>query len=100
LAFAYTEGRGVRENDAEALKWFRRAADQGNASAQCKAGFMYLVGRGTTQDDNEAVKYFQMSADQGNADGQYLLGIMFRTGKGVIISVCQHNWIGIIVQIL
>jgi TPR repeat protein len=30
--------RGVTENHKEALKWFRKAADQGNASAQYNQG--------------------------------------------------------------
>jgi TPR repeat protein len=37
----YREGEGVPQNYAEALKWFRKAADQGNANAQFKLGIMY-----------------------------------------------------------
>ena len=31
LALMYDHGRGVPENDAEAVKWYRKAADQGLA---------------------------------------------------------------------
>ena len=33
LGGMYDDGRGVAQNDAEALKWYRLAADQGNANA-------------------------------------------------------------------
>ena len=34
LGIMYDNGEGVPENDAEAVKWFRKAADQGHAKAQ------------------------------------------------------------------
>jgi len=34
LGFMYATGEGVPENDAEAVKWFRKAADQGLANAR------------------------------------------------------------------
>src|SRR5215472_15405482 len=34
LGSAYYRGRGVPQNDSEAAKWFRRAADKGNAVAR------------------------------------------------------------------
>ncbi len=44
--------------NAEAVKWFRLAAEQGNANAQQNFGFMYLEGRGVPQDFVEAMKWF------------------------------------------
>ncbi len=38
LALMYDNGEGVPENDAEAVKWYRKAADQGNAEAQSNLG--------------------------------------------------------------
>ena len=58
-------GRGVTQDDGEAVKWYQKAADQGNAEAQCNLGWMYRYGRGVTQDDGEAVKWYQKAADQG-----------------------------------
>ena len=34
LGLCYAEGRGVPQDDTEAVKWFRKAADQGSAAAQ------------------------------------------------------------------
>ena len=77
----YEKGRGVSQDDQEAVKWYRRSADQGNASAQHKLGLMYEDGRGVSQDDQEAVKWYRLSADQGDADAQYSLGLWYKQGR-------------------
>ena len=38
LGFLYDNGWGVPEDDAEAVRWYRLAADQGDASAQYNLG--------------------------------------------------------------
>ena len=40
----YDRGEGVPENDAEAVKWYRKAAEQGLADAQHNLGMMYDKG--------------------------------------------------------
>jgi hypothetical protein len=44
LGNLYLEGRGMPQDDAKALKWFRRAADQGDAVnvAAVRGGFLTL----------------------------------------------------------
>ena len=37
----YDNGEGVVEDDAEAARWWRLAADQGHAGAQVFLGWMY-----------------------------------------------------------
>jgi hypothetical protein len=83
LALMYDLGRGVPENDAEAVKWYAKAADQGYANAQYNLGFMYGTGEGVPENDAEAVKWFRKAAAQGLADAQSKLGFMYGTGKGV-----------------
>ena len=68
---------------AEAVTWFRMAAEQGNAIAQFNLGIKYLNGQGVPQDDAEAVRWFQQAADQGHAGGQFNLGVMYEEGRGV-----------------
>ena len=52
----YAKGEGVPENDAEAVKCFRKAADQGYAKAQYNLGLIYFKGEGVPKNDAEAVK--------------------------------------------
>ena len=70
-------------NYAEALKWYRKAAEQGHALAQSNLGYMYEKGEGVTQDYTEAVKWSRKAAKQGNANAQVTLGWMHAYGKGV-----------------
>jgi len=42
----YQFGRGVFQDDAEAVKWYRLAAEQGDANAQFNLGGMYEDGEG------------------------------------------------------
>ena len=44
LAVMYANGLGVPQDDAEAVRWYRRAADQGMANAQAALGFRYGIG--------------------------------------------------------
>ncbi len=46
----YADGYGVVTNDAEAARWYRLAAEQGNAKAQYNLGIMYVNGEGVPQD--------------------------------------------------
>ena len=74
----------VLKDDAEAVKWFRMAAEQGHTDAQETLGFMYAEGKGVPEDDAEAVKWFRMVADQGRTSAQLRLGRMYHDGgKGV-----------------
>ena len=83
LGVMYDNGRGVPENDAEAVKWFRKAAAQGDAYAQYNLGVMYLAGRGVPENDAEAFKWYRKAADQGDAEAQFNVGNGYATGRGV-----------------
>jgi len=61
----YKEGKGIPQNYSEALKWYRKAADQGLAKAQFQLGLIYEQGLGVQQDSTEASKWYQKAADQG-----------------------------------
>ena len=43
-------GDAIVKDDAEAVKWHRLAAEQGNASAQYPLAFMYDNGKGVPED--------------------------------------------------
>jgi TPR repeat protein len=74
---------GVAKDEAEAVKWFRKAAEQNVADAQFSLGVCYANGRGVTKDDAEAVKWFRKAAEQNLADAQYNLGVCYDSGEGV-----------------
>ena len=55
----------VKDPD-EAAKWYRKAADQGNAHGQANLGRMYANGWGVPKDRKEAIKWLTKASDQGN----------------------------------
>ena len=61
------QGRGVPENDAEAVRWFRLAAERGFDRAQHNLGLMYANGDGVPQDDVLAYAWLNLAVAQGNA---------------------------------
>jgi len=79
----YVLGRGVSEDYAEALKWYRLAAEQGYADAQYALGKAYDDGEGVPQDYAEAVKWYRLAAERGQPDAQFNLGVMYAMGQGV-----------------
>ena len=81
----YETGKRCYNNKdyAEAVKWYRKAAEQGNAEAQYMLGDCYRWGTGVTKDYAEAVKWYRKAADQGYASAQYWLGYCYFRGDGV-----------------
>ena len=65
------------------MRWYRRAAEQGNPRGQNGLGWMYENGRGVREDDAEAVRWYQRAAEQGYARAQNNLGHMYSDGHGV-----------------
>ncbi len=92
LGVSYYRGEGVAQDEKEAEKWFRLAAEQGHAAAQSSLGLMKLIGK----DYKEALKWIQLSADQGYAPSQVNLGIMHYEGQGVARDyVRAHMWMSL-----
>jgi TPR repeat protein len=79
----YDNGEGVKQDYAEAVKWYRKAAEQGEASAQFYLGLMYAKGQGVKQDYAEAVKWYRKAAEQGEAIAQFNLGVKYHRGEGL-----------------
>ena len=61
----YRYGFGVPEDDKEAVKWWKLAAEQGYADAQFFLGVMYENGWGVLQDNVYAHMWFNIAASLG-----------------------------------
>jgi len=66
LALMYRFGKGVPENDTEAVKWYRKAAEQGHAKAQSNLGYMYDHGEGVPENKIKAYLWYSLAKAQGN----------------------------------
>ena len=95
VAGPYEDGDAAfyKGDDAQAVSWFRQAADQGHVVAQFRLGEMYDLGLGVRKDYAQAVAWYRKAADQGNGLAQYNLGDMYYLGHGVPQDFIQaHMW--------
>lgn len=83
LGEIYAEGKQVRQDYAEAARWYRKAADQGFAKAEFNLASLYDIGQGLPQVESEAAKWYRKAAEKGNADAQYSLASMLGLGRAV-----------------
>ena len=62
----YDKGRGVAKDQAEAVKWYRKAAEQNDAEAQYNLAVCYERVDGVAEDWVEAYKWLLLAARQGH----------------------------------
>jgi TPR repeat protein len=79
----YEHGVGVAQDNAEAARWYRLAAEQGDARAQYNLGCCYQLGKGVLQNDADGAHWVRLAAEQGFAKAQYNLGLCYQCGTGV-----------------
>lgn len=65
------------QDAAEAVRWYRLAAEQGVVEAQYNLGLMYDNGTGVPQDSAEAARFYRLAAEQGDSNAQNNLGIIY-----------------------
>jgi hypothetical protein len=85
LGLRYESGTAKRRapDYDQAMKWFRAAADQGNAEAEARVGMLYHFGKGVPKDDAEAARWYRLAANGGYAWAALQLGDMYQRGVGV-----------------
>jgi TPR repeat protein len=53
-------GGGLPKDDSQAVSWFRKSAEAGDATGMANLGVMYVSGRGgLPKDDGQAVSWFR-----------------------------------------
>ena len=62
----YANGTGVEKDDAEAVRWYRKAADKGEALAMSNLGRMYDQGSGVAKDPRQAAEWVFKAVKAGN----------------------------------
>ena len=67
----------------EAVTWYRRAADEGDAESAARLGKILLQGQGVDKNVDEGVKFLTRAADKGSARAQRDLAELYASGTGV-----------------
>jgi hypothetical protein len=71
LGARYAQGDGVKQDYAEAVRWFKKAADQGHVVAQATLGAYYWAGRGVTEDLSKAYFWSVLARAGGDEASKY-----------------------------
>lgn len=82
LALRYRDGKGVKTDPTEAIRWARLAADSGDAAAMDFVGWMFFRGLGVKRNAEIAVGYFKAAADEC-AQAGWNLGQCYFGAQGV-----------------
>jgi TPR repeat protein len=84
VGWLYAIGKGVRQDDAEAVKWLELAANGNDRRAQTHLGAYYVRGgRGVSTDYRAAMKWYERAAAQGDEDAYLGLADIYERGLGV-----------------
>ncbi len=81
LGVMYANGDGVPENDAEAVKWYRKAADQGYAVAQYNLGLCMTMAKVFQRTMLRQLSGTGKQLIKGYAQAQFNLGVMYDKGE-------------------
>jgi TPR repeat protein len=65
------------------MKWYTKAAKQGDVDGVFNLGAVYLNGKGVPKNEKEAFKWITKAAEQGDSEAQNVLGGMYYSGLGV-----------------
>ena len=74
LGKCYETGDSVAQNTKEAIKWYRKAAENGYADAQ------FILGMYHTEKEGDSVYLITQAAESGHAEAQYVLGNCYYLG--------------------
>ena len=80
-------------NHAEALRFYRQAADAGDPVAMRRTGAFFDLGRGVGQDYQEAMRWYRRADAAGDATATVNIGRLYDRGRGVAQSYAEAlNW--------
>jgi len=94
--FQGDEKNGIRQDEAEAFRWFSKAAEDGSLQAQAKLGFLYWSGRGAPKDLNKAYFWAVLARARGDQANQELathLASGMRRSQAAAIEQQANIWL-------
>ncbi len=86
IGFMYYRGNGVRQDDAKAVEWFKKAAEHGDLQSQVNLGQMYENGLSVRQSSEESARWFLAAANQGDRRSQFRMGEICYLGTGIPVD--------------
>ncbi len=69
------------EEDVEAVTWYQKAADQGNADGEFGLGQMYMKGEGVKKDEEQGRRYTERAAAKNHVEAVKVMMSAYRQGS-------------------
>lgn len=67
------DGMGEPQNKTEAIRWYKKASEQGDIDSQLALGWIYYTGNGVEKNLDESRKYYQRASEKGSKKAQEIL---------------------------
>jgi TPR repeat protein len=82
------------KDEAEAIRWYTRAAESGHAESQYDLGFMLIIGEGGVRDLEKGLWWMEQAAKDGEACAIKLLADIYQKGLfGIEVDADKaKNW--------
>ncbi len=78
LGILYDDGLGGEVDDKEAIRFFKLAFDQQNATAAFRLGLMHEFGEGTPQNYELANEYYDYAIQDDHPDALYRIAMLWK----------------------
>jgi TPR repeat protein len=87
----YAKGKGVPQDYTEAVRWYRLAAEQGNATAQNNLGGMYYGGNGVLANNVASHMWLNIAGANGSKQARKSLDKIEQEMTAQDISEAQRR---------
>lgn len=95
IAEMYEKGGSLPENQAEAIRWWTRAAARGDQDAQVGLGLALVKGLGTSADLAKGRHLCNQAAKVNDHRAEYCMGYIYQRGLGVTQDAKKaRSWYG------
>ena len=86
IASLYMKGNGTEKNEEEAIKWYKKAAEQGDYHSEYAIGQYYEC---EGNDIKLAIEWYRKAAEQGYVDVQMKMKNCYENGEGLEKDLTQ-----------
>jgi hypothetical protein len=86
IGYLYSSGQGMDQDTSQAMMWYQKAADQGNATANHNIGCLYEHGEGVDSDFSKAATWYRKSGRR-RVLGRKVENRRFGATKGMMVRV-------------
>jgi TPR repeat protein len=83
LGYMYEKGIEVEQDYQQAMAWYDKAIERGNAYGMARMAWLYTKGRGVDTDYDKALALSERAVKHNNPFGLSVMGYLYENGYGV-----------------